>query len=123
RPRVERAGAPRDVHRTVRDGDAVAAHDLYVVAAAGVRQARVLRDQVAVADGEVRAQEPQRLEQLDGRHPVLDENLVELDDAVRGVSDDGHPQLVGGLAGGAEEIEAARLHLAGRQEPAYAAPG
>src|SRR5439155_3348622 len=67
RPRVERPRAPRDVHRAVRDGDTVAAHDLDVVAAAGIRQARVLRDQVAVPDGEVRAEEPERLEQLGGR--------------------------------------------------------
>ena len=35
----------------------------------------------------------------------------------------GIAQLVGGPAGGAEEIEAARLHLAGRQEAAHAAAG
>ena len=35
----------------------------------------------------------------------------------------GMPELVGGPAGGAEEIEAARLHLARRQEAAHAAAG
>ena len=73
-----------------------------------------------MAHREVAPEQPHALHQLHRRHAMLAQRLVELDDVVGGVGDDGHSELVGRLARGAQEVEAARLHLPGREEAANA---
>src|ERR671924_482889 len=78
-PRVQRAAAPRDVDRTVRDGHAVAPHELHVPPAR--EEAIALRRHVAVTDREIGTEQPDRLQQLHRRHAVFVHDVLELDHA------------------------------------------
>ena len=102
----------------MRDRHGTAPHQLHV-AAAGEKPI-ALRRHVAVTDRDVRAEQPDRVQQLDRRHTVLVHDVMELDHAVGGVNGDRHPQVCRRLARGTQQVERARLHLAGHQQAAHA---
>ena len=75
----------------------------------------------AVADDRVGAEQPGVGQVLDRRHRVAAQDLVELEQVLAGVDLDAHAELVGGLAGGAQQGRAAGVDLVGEEHALQAA--
>ena len=117
---LERVAAPGEDERAVGDGGPAPREDLEI-AAGGQRGEAVGRGHQTVAEDRVRAEQARVVQQLDRRLAVAAEHLVELDEVLADVGRDADAQLVGGLAGGAEQLGAAGVDLERVEHPADAA--
>jgi hypothetical protein len=120
RERLQRVAAPGEHQRAVGDGGAGAGQDLEI--APGRQRGQVMGGaDDAVADDGVGAEQPGVGQVLDRCHRVPAQDLVELEQVLTGVDLDAHAELVGGLAGGAQQGRAAGVDLVGEEHALQAA--
>ena len=117
--RLQRVAAPGEDERAVGDGGAAAREDLEV--APGRQRGQVVGggDDAVAHDG-VGPEQARVGQVLHRGHRVPAQDLVELQEVLAGVDLDADTQLVGRLAGGAQQVGAAGVDLVGEEHPLQA---
>src|SRR2546427_8539018 len=118
--RLQRVAAPGEHERAVGDRGAALSEDLEIPP--GRHRGEVMGGvHDAVTDDGAGREQSGVGQVLDGRHRVAAQDLVELEQVLAGVDLDANAQLVGRLAGGAQERRAAGVDLIRKEHPLDAA--